>query len=203
MKILHLITSPAAENSFSIRLANSIIEKLQIDRPDSSVITRNLATDPLPHFDAIHLNSLITPTEEHTSEMTEVTSKTDELIKELSEADAVVIGVPMYNFGIPSTLKTWIDFISKPGKTFNYTENGPVGLLQEKPIFLAIATGDVYSKEEFKMLDHTETYLRTILGDFLGMKNIKAIRIEGMASSQFKDTAAEKASNHVLNEVTW
>ena len=203
MKILHIITSAAAENSFSISLGKSIIEKLQIEQPHSIVNVRNLAINPLPHFDAIHLASLFTATEAHTLEMTEVTLKADELIQELLEADAVVIGVPMYNFGIPSTLKSWIDFISKPGKTFNYTETGPVGLIPDKPVFLAIATGDIYSDEAFKMLDHTETYLRTILGGFLGMKNIKALRVEGMASSEFKDTALEKASLNVLKEVTW
>lgn len=203
MKILHIITSPAAKNSFSIKLGNSIIEKLQTEKPGSILKVRNLAADPLPHFDAIHLDSLFVPAENHTLEMTEITLKTDELIEELLEADAVVIGVPMYNFGIPSTLKSWIDFISKPGKTFNYTAAGPVGLIPDKPIFLAIATGDIYSNDELKMFDHTETYLRTILGDFLGMKNIKAVRIEGMASSQYKDTALDRASQDVFKEVMW
>lgn len=203
MKILNIITSPAGENSFSIKLANAIIGKLQSEKPDSSIKIRNLAVDLLPHFDAVHLNSLYIPTEDHTLEMTNITAKTDELISELLEADVVVIGVPMYNFGIPSTLKSWIDFITKPGKTFNYTENGHIGLIPDKRIFLAISTGDIYSNGALKMLDHTETYLRTILGDFLGMNNIKVIRLEGIALSQFKDTALEKALEDVSKQVTW
>ena len=202
MKILNIITSVSGENSYSVKLADFIILKLLIDQPNSIVKTRNLVTDPLPHFDEVHLKSLLTPVEDHNSEMIDISIKTDELINEILEADALVIGVPMYNFGIPSTLKAWIDFISKPGRTFKYSKEGPIGLLPDKPVFLAISSGDVYTSGELKSFDHTEAYLRTMLGDFLGMKNIKAIRIEGVANPDFKEKALEKTLQEITDLVT-
>ncbi len=132
MNILHIITSPAADNSFSIRLGNALIENIKQNNPDSTVTTRNLATDPLPHYDIVHLGSIYTPKKNHTPEMAEVAQKSDEVINELLNADVIVIGVPMYNYGIPSTLKSWIDYIARPGKTFSYSEKGPEGLVKGK-----------------------------------------------------------------------
>tara|TARA_R110002073_G_scaffold294860_6_gene460670 strand:+ start:2234 stop:2794 length:561 start_codon:yes stop_codon:yes gene_type:complete len=174
MKILHIISSPAGENSFSINLGNAIVDKLKSEKLDSIVITRNLAAQPLPHYDAVHQSTLYTPIEEQTQEQLEVTNRSNEAIAELLEADVVVIGVPMYNYGIPSTLKSWIDYIARPGKTFAYSEAGPEGLVKGKTAYLAISTGGIYTSGQMKTWDHTENYLKTLLGDFFGM-DVKAI----------------------------
>ena len=200
MNILHIITSPSAANSFSINLGNAIVEKLRKANPDSSLVIRNLAAQPLPHYDAVHQNSIFTPIEDQSPEEVAVTNKSDEVIAELLAADVIVIGVPMYNFGIPSTLKSWIDYIARPGKTFNYTAAGPTGLVTGRTAYLAISTGDVYSTQELKDWDHTENYLRTVLSSFLGL-NIQTVRVEGTVLPGIKEHALERAMQSVMEIV--
>ena len=196
MKILHLISSPRGEASFSIKLGNALIEKLQGANPDSSVKVHNLAKTPFPHLEEAHLNSFFTPAESRTPDMLEAVKHSDDAIAELQDADTIVIGVPMYNFSIHSTLKAWIDHIARAGFTFRYTENGPEGLVKNKKVYLAIATGGIYSEGAMKAYDFTEPYLRSVLG-FLGMTDITAYRVEGVNMPQYKDTALEKAISSI------
>lgn len=192
MKILHLISSPRSEASFSIKLGNAIVEKLQAANPDSTVKVHNLVKTPFPHLEEVHLNSFFTPKESHTPELTEAVKHSDDAIAEIMDADVLVIGVPMYNFSIHSTLKAWIDHIARAGKTFRYAENGPEGLVKNKKVYLAISTGGVYSEEPMKAYDFTEPYLRVVLG-FLGMTDLTAFRVEGVSVPDLKDQALEKA----------
>ena len=192
MKILNLISSPRGDASFSIKLGDAIIEKLQAANPGSTVKVHNLVKTPFPHLEEVHLNSFFTPKENHTPEMTEAIKHSDQAIAEITDADVIVIGVPMYNFSIHSTLKAWIDHLARAGKTFQYTANGPEGLVKNKKVYLAIATGGVYSDGPMKAYDFTEPYLRTILG-FLGMTDVTAFRVEGVNMPDLKDQALEKA----------
>lgn len=129
MKILHLISSPRGNESYSIKLGNAIVEKLLTANPGSSVKTHDLVNKPFPHLEEAHLASFFTPAEQHTPELAEAIKHSDEALQELFEADVLVIGAPMYNFSIPSSLKAWIDHIVRAQKTFKYGENGPVGLV--------------------------------------------------------------------------
>ncbi len=192
MKILNLISSPRGGASFSIKLADAVIEKLQSANPGSTVKVHDLVKTPFPHLEEVHLNSFFTPKENHTPEMTEAIKHSDEAIAEVTDADVIVIGVPMYNFSIHSTLKAWIDHLARAGKTFQYTANGPEGLVKNKKVYLAIATGGVYSDGPMKAYDFTEPYLRTVLG-FLGMTDVTAFRVEGVSVPDLKDQALEKA----------
>ncbi|MEX8547683.1 MAG: FMN-dependent NADH-azoreductase [Mucilaginibacter sp.] len=192
MKILNLISSPRGGASFSIKLADAIIEKLQAANPGSTVKVHDLVKTPFPHLEEVHLNSFFTPKENHTPEMTEAIKHSDQAIAEITDADVIVIGVPMYNFSIHSTLKAWIDHLARAGKTFQYTANGPEGLVKNKKVYLAIATGGVYSDGPMKAYDFTEPYLRTVLG-FLGMTDVTAFRVEGVNMPDLKDQALEKA----------
>ena len=192
MKILNLISSPRGDASFSIKLGDAIIQKLQAANPGSTVKIHDLVKTPFPHLEEVHLNSFFTPKENHTPEMTEAIKHSDQAIAEITDADVIVIGVPMYNFSIHSTLKAWIDHLARAGKTFQYTANGPEGLVKNKKVYLAIATGGVYSEGSMKAYDFTEPYLRTILG-FLGMTNVTAFRVEGVNMPDLKDQALEKA----------
>ncbi|HEV8083025.1 MAG TPA: NAD(P)H-dependent oxidoreductase [Chitinophagaceae bacterium] len=201
MKILHLISSPRGAASMSIKLGNAIIERLETENPGSSLKVRNLAETTFPHLEEVHLNSFFTPAENHTPELTEAIKHSDEAIAELKDADAIVIGVPMYNFSIHSTLKAWIDHIARVGKTFNYTEKGPEGLINGKKVYLAISSGGVYSQGPMKAYDFTETYLRSVLG-FLGMTDITAFRLEGLSVPGIKDNAWHKALQNIENEFT-
>jgi len=180
MNILHLTSSPRGEASVSIKLGNAIVEKLRSSSNEpSSVKTRNLASNPFPHLEEVHLNSFFTPVENHTPEQAAAVKHSDQAIAEIREANVIVIGVPMYNFGIHSTLKAWIDHIARAGQTFKYTDKGPVGLIENKKVYLAIATGGIYSQGTMKAFDFTEPYLRAVFG-LLGMSDIIAFRAEGI-----------------------
>jgi FMN-dependent NADH-azoreductase len=192
MKILHLISSPRGAASFSIKLGNAVVEKLQAENAESTVKVHNLIDTPFPHLEEAHLNSFFTPAESRSPEQAEAVKHSDQAVAELFDADTIVIGVPMYNFGIHSTLKAWIDHIARAGITFRYSEKGPEGLVKNKKIYLAISTGGVYSEGPMKSYDFTEPYLRAVLG-FLGMTDITAFRVEGVNMPDLKDSALEKA----------
>lgn len=196
MKILHLISSPRGEASFSIKLGNAIVEKLVAAHPGSTVKTHNLVSTPFPHLEEVHLNSFFTPVENHTPEQKAAIKHSDDAIAELFEADTIVIGAPLYNFNIHSTLKAWIDHIARAGKTFSYSEAGPKGLVENKKIYVAISSGGVYTEGPYKAYDFIEPYLRGVLG-FLGMTNITFYRVEGVNMPALKDTALEKAINSI------
>ncbi|MEO6685648.1 MAG: NAD(P)H-dependent oxidoreductase [Dyadobacter sp.] len=192
MKILHIISSPRGEASQSIQLGEAIIKKLLVKHKEASVKVQNLTSGSLPYLDGSHIQAFNTPPEVRSEQQLEAIQPSDILIAELLEADIVVIGAPMYNFGIPAVLKSWIDHIARAGVAFIYTANGPVGLIQGKKVFLAMATGGVYSEGDNKSIDFIEPYLRTSLG-FVGMTDVTAFRIEGVVISALKDKAMEVA----------
>ncbi|MNR01030.1 FMN-dependent NADH-azoreductase [compost metagenome] len=192
MKILHLISSPRGEASFSVKLGDAIVEKLQAANPGSTVSISHLTNTPFPHFEEVHIISFFTPAENHTPQLAEAVQHSNESIAELKAADAIVIGVPMYNFGIHSTLKAWIDHVARAGQTFSYSENGPEGLVKGKKVYLAISSGGVYSDGPMKAYDFTESYMRSVLG-FLGMVDVTAYRVEGLSLPNLKDEALDKA----------
>lgn len=196
MKILHLISSPRGEASVSIKLGNAIIEKLQEANPGSSVKVRDLTKNPFPHLEEIHLNSFFTPAESRSPELLAAVKHSDDAIAELRAADVIVIGLGMYNFSIHSSLKAWIDHVARSGETFSYSENGPEGLIKNKKVYLAIATGGVYSDGPMKAYDSTEPYLRVILG-FMGMTDITVYRAEGLAMPDLQEKALAKAIDSI------
>lgn len=192
MKILHLISSPRGDASFSTKLGDAIIQKLKSANPGASVKMHNLTNTPFPHLEEVHLHSFFTPVEQRTPAQISAIKHSDDAIAEINDADILVISVPMYNFGIHSTLKAWIDHIARAGVTFAYTENGPVGLIKNKRAYLAIATGGIYSEGAYKSYDFTEPYLRTVLG-FIGISDVMTFRVEGLNIPEVKETAMDKA----------
>ncbi len=195
-KILNIVSSVKGKDSFSLKLSNAIIEKLAGDYPGSTVHTRDLAKNPIPHFEEAHLGSFYTPEEHRTKDQKDALTHSDQAIKEIMEADILVIGVPLYNFGVPSTLKSWIDQVARVGVTFKYTPTGLEGLIKNKKAFLAISSGSVYSEGPMKSFDFTENYLRAILG-FLGITDVTAFRIEGTAMPEQKEAAIAKAFGQI------
>lgn len=192
MKILHLISSPRGEASFSVKLGKAIVSELQSAHPDHTLITHDLTATPFPHLEEAHITSFFTPEEKRTPELVEAVKHSDKAIAELMNADTIVIDAPMYNFGIPSTLKTWIDHVARAGKTFKYDGKTPEGLVKNKKVYLAISSGGVYSEGFMKAYDFTESYLRAVLG-FMGMTDIKAFRVEGIKVPGLQETALNKA----------
>jgi FMN-dependent NADH-azoreductase len=194
MNILHIVSSARGPESFSHKLGDAIVEKLKGASPESDVVVHDVAALPFPHLGAAQLASFFTPEDMRTPELVATVAESDSAIDELMKADTVVIGVPMYNFGIPSTLKSWIDHIARAGKTFSYSESGPEGLVKNKKVYLAISSGGIYSEGTMKAFDYTESYLRSVLG-FLGMTDIQVVRVEGVNIPGIQEAALEKAVN--------
>ncbi|MCW3083482.1 MAG: FMN-dependent NADH-azoreductase [Bacteroidetes bacterium] len=197
-KILHIISSVKGKDSFSIKLADALIDKLSSVYRVENVHTHDLTKSPFPHLEETHLGSFYTPDEARTAEQKEAVSHSEQSVKELMEADIIVIGVPIYNFNIPSTLKAWIDHVVRAGFTFSYKDGVPKGLFTDKKVFLAISSGGVFSDGPLKNYDFAEPYLRYILG-FIGLTDITTFRIEGMMMPEFKDIAVQKAIDSINN----
>src|ERR1700749_170523 len=123
-KILHIISSPKGEASSSIKLGNAIIDKIKAEYPGSTVTTKDLTKNPYPHLEEATLAAFFTPAENHTDENKEAIKHSEEAVAELMDADVIVISAPLWNFSIPSVLKSWIDHIARAGKTFKYSETG-------------------------------------------------------------------------------
>lgn len=187
--ILYVTSSPRGGDSYSNRVAARVLNELEQAHPGATVVVRDVARDPLPHVDEDFVAALRSPEGPSTARQQGIIAKSDALIDELLAADIVVIAAPMYNFGIPSTLKAWIDYVARAGRTFRYTEKGPEGLVKGKKVILIHARGGIYSSGPAQAMDHQGTYLRSLLG-FLGVTDIESIDVEGVA---YGPEAAEKA----------
>ncbi|WP_207420141.1 FMN-dependent NADH-azoreductase [Desertivirga brevis] len=190
--ILHLISSPRQDASVSIQLGRAIVEKLQQKYPGSKVNEVNLLNENIPHLDAPHLQSFFTPEEQLTSDDRDNILYSDKSISELMEADVIVLGAPMYNFTIHSSLKAWIDHVARSGKTFRYSQEGPEGLVKSKKVYIAVATGGVYSSGPYAPYDFVVPYLKSVLG-FLGMTDVTVYRAEGLNIPGIQENALDKA----------
>jgi len=196
-RILHLISSPRGPESLSIKLAEATITKIQQQYPGSTVDTVNLIETNVPHLDTAHLRSFYTPAEQLTPEDQDAIQYSDQAISQLIAADIIVIGAPLYNFGIHSSLKAWIDHIARAGKTFSYGEQGPEGLVKNKKVYIAMSSGAVYSEGLYKTYDFVSGYLTSVLG-FLGMTDLTVFRVEGVNIPGIKENALDKAIESIV-----
>lgn len=195
--ILHIISSPRGDASNSIKLGNAIVEQLKAKNPGASVQVKDLTQSPFPHLEEVHLNAFHTPITQHSAADKEAILHSNQAIEEIFQADILVIGAPMYNFGLSSTLKAWFDHIARAGITFKYTNHGPEGLILGKKVYLAICTGGIYSSEENERTDYLTPYLSFML-NFLGMDDVTVFRAEGFSIKQFQGTALEKAIDSIV-----
>ncbi|HEY6898926.1 MAG TPA: NAD(P)H-dependent oxidoreductase [Rhodocyclaceae bacterium] len=176
MNILQINASARREGANSTRVANAIVARLQAAQPDAGLSLRDLAVTPHPVLDEAALGALFTPAEKRSAEQAARVALDDALIAEVQAADVIVLGVPMYNFGVPAQLKHWIDAIARNGVTFRYTEKGPQGLLQGKTVYVGLARGGRYRGTA---ADSQVPYLKTVLG-FLGLTDVHFIYAEGL-----------------------
>ncbi|MFA6311966.1 MAG: NAD(P)H-dependent oxidoreductase [Sterolibacterium sp.] len=176
MNILQINSSARREGANSTRLANSIAARLLSSNPEARLTLRDLAAKPHPVLDEAALGALFTPAEQRTPAQAERVALDDVLIAEIQAADVLVLGVPMYNFGVPAQLKNWIDAIARVGVTFRYTESGPEGLLKGKKVFVALARGGRHRGTD---ADSQVPYLKTVLR-FIGMSDVQFIYAEGL-----------------------
>ncbi|WP_324678377.1 FMN-dependent NADH-azoreductase [Hymenobacter sp. GOD-10R] len=192
MHILHIISSPRGNAAFSIQLCNAVIDKLLAANPGSTVQVYDLTNKSFPHMEEVYLQAINTPAEQHTPAQQDAVRHSDDAIAALQAADTIVIGAPMYNFGISSTLKAWLDHIVRARVTFRYTEHGPQGLVENKKVYIVTSSGGIYSEGPMASYDFVVPYLRAVLGT-LGMTDLTVVRVEGTAIPGVQDTAMEKA----------
>jgi FMN-dependent NADH-azoreductase len=196
-QILLVTTSPRGSDSYSNQIARALVAKLQAETPGAKLVARDFAAAPLPHVGEDYVVGRMLPVEQRNAGQAASVALSDTLIAELFASDTIVIASPMYNFGVPSTLKAWIDHLARAGQTFSYGATGPVGLVTGKKVYLIEARGGVYSEGPMGGYNFQEPYLKTVLS-FLGMTDVEAIAIEGVA---YGPEAAEKAVNGALGKV--
>lgn len=175
-QILHIDSSLFSEGGVSSTLATRFVEALRNRDPDIRVVRRDLSTEGIPHLDGDRLRAISTPAEQRDSSQRAVAEYADRLIREIQDADILVLGVPMYNFAIPSTLKAWFDYIARAGVTFRYTENGPEGLLKGKKAYVFTSRGGLHAG---KQTDSQTPFVRTMLS-FLGVDEVEFVYAEGL-----------------------
>ncbi|MDI1227228.1 MAG: FMN-dependent NADH-azoreductase [bacterium] len=176
--ILVIDSSPNGANSLSRKLAADTVAQLQAKYPGSTVRTRDLDKNPLPHLTGTTVAAFFTPPDSLTPELAAAIKLSDAATDELLAADIIVIGAPMWNFSIPSVLKAWIDHVVRRGRTFAYSATGAEGLAKGKTVFLALSRGAKYAEAPYKQMEFHETYLRGVLG-FIGITDVHAIIAEG------------------------
>lgn len=200
--LLQLNTSLFASGGQSTGLANGFVAGWRVANPTSNVIVRDLATDPVPHLTAERFGAFLAKPDERTAEQQAVAAYSDNLIDELKRADVIALGLPMYNFGVPSTLKAYFDHIARAGVTFNYTASGPVGLLGGRKVYVFAARGGLYAGSP---LDTQTAYVRDFFA-FLGITEVELIYAEGLAISESSKEAAlagARKSVEMLTQREW
>jgi FMN-dependent NADH-azoreductase len=175
MKILQIKSSVFSGNGQSSRLADQFVSGLLEQHSRAEVVERDLAAEPVPHFDGARAAAFFAKPEERSADQKAVIAYSDVLIKELRDADVLVLGLPMYNFGVPSQLKAWFDHLARAGETFKYTDKGAVGLVTGKQAYVFAARGGVYGE------GHSQTqFVREFLG-FIGITDVTFVYAEGLA----------------------
>jgi FMN-dependent NADH-azoreductase len=189
MRLLHVDSSILGAHSVSRTLSADIVEAERRRTPGLVVIYRDLAAEPLQHISGEHLAARPGATAELQLDVERGRADLEEFLA----ADIVVVGVPMYNFSVPSQLKAWIDRISVKGKTFAYSEQGPRGLAGGKRVIVASSRGGLYGAETARAaFDHQETYLRTIF-EFFGITDVTFIRAEGVNMPEHRQHSIDTA----------
>ena len=188
--LLKINASLFSGNGQSSQLTERFVTAWQTRHPDTRVIERDLAANPVPHLDGARFMSFLAKPGERSAEQQAVVDFSDALIAELRTADTIVIGLPMYNFGIPSQLKAYFDHIARAGVTFRYTATGPEGLLTGKKAYILAARGGIYAGTP---KDSQTAYVRDFLG-FIGITDVEFIYAEGLnMGDESKNAALTKA----------
>lgn len=199
--ILHIDSSPLGGNSVSRKLTAKIVAELTAKHPDSKVVTRDLAANPVPHLDAGTIGAMFTPADQRNDASKNAIQLSEDAVEEVLAADVIVIGAPMWNFGVPSVLKAWIDHVARAGRTFRYNAQGQIESLvpPNKKVIIVSSRGGIYSDGPMKAMDHQESYLTAVLG-FIGLHDVSFVRAEGVAmGDEAKQNAFAVAEGHVAD----
>jgi FMN-dependent NADH-azoreductase len=174
--LLQINASLFAEHGQSTRLSKQFAAAWCAAHPGTKVVVRDLAENPVPHLDAKRFGAFLAKPEQRSAEQQAVVEFSDSLIEEIRQADVIVLGLPMYNFGVPSTLKAYFDHIARAGVSFRYTESGPVGLLGGKKVYVFAARGGRYAGTP---TDTQTAYVRDFLR-FIGLDDVEFVYAEGL-----------------------
>jgi FMN-dependent NADH-azoreductase len=193
--LLQIKASINSDNGLSSRLANQFVAEFRKNRPDARVLVRDVAaSDPVPHLNSERFAAFLARPEARDPSQHAVVAYSDALIEEIKRADMIVIGLPMYNFGVPSQLKAYFDHIARAGITFSYSATGPVGLLTGKKVYVFAARGGQYAGTP---LDTQTNYVRDFLA-FLGMSDVQFVYAEGLAiSPESREAGLAKAAAEI------
>jgi FMN-dependent NADH-azoreductase len=193
--LLQINASINHDSGLSSQLANQFVAAFQARHPEANIVVRNVAAaDSVPHLNAERFGAFITQAENRSAAQHAVVAYSDSLIDELRRADVIVLGLPMYNFGVPSQLKAYFDHVARAGVTFKYTEKGPVGLLTGKKVYVFAARGGLYAGTP---MDTQTSYVRDFLR-FLGITDVEFVYAEGLAiSAQSKEAGLAKAAAEI------
>lgn len=177
LAVLKIDSSSRYDDSQSRQLTKTILDGITQVNPATEIIERDVAKG-LPFIDEEWVTANATPTDQRTAPQQQVLQRSDELVAEVQCADLIVIGAPIYNFGVPATLKAWIDLVARPGVTFRYTKNGPQGLLENKRAIVAVTSGGTRVGSD---IDFVSGYLQHYLG-FLGIDDVTIVAADGLNS---------------------
>ena len=195
--LLNIEMSVFGPGGQSSQLADRFVERWISNDPSTEVTSRDLAAAPIPHLDGAAFSGFVSAPEDRTAAQKAAVILSDELIAEVKAADVIVIGMPMYNLGVPSTFKSWIDHIARAGETFSYTPTGPLGLLPGKKVFVLAARGGIYQDTP----NDTQTpYLRNIFG-LMGITDITFVNAEGLAMGDEAKAEALTAAHARIAEL--
>ncbi len=196
--VLQINSSMHGEAGQSTRLADELVARLQQQNPAFKRVVRDLAGEPVPHLDANRFAAFTTPAGERDAQQQALVSQSDRLISELREAEVIVVGLPMYNFGVPSQLKAYFDHVARAGETFRYSDKGPIGLLEGKRAYVLATRGGQYAGTP---LDTQTGYVRDFLR-FIGIEQVEFIYAEGLATGDENRDSALAAARSSIQALT-
>ncbi|MEH6444010.1 MAG: NAD(P)H-dependent oxidoreductase [Oceanospirillaceae bacterium] len=197
MNILQINSSPMGENSVSKGLTTRFVAQLTERLNTAEVVSRDLADTNTPPLTAATVGAFYTPVAALADDQKALISLSNELVAELEAAQVIVIGAPMHNFSVSGQLRAYIDQIARVGRTFQYTENGPQGLLKDKKVFVMVTTGGNYTSEPLSSMDHLTPYLATVLG-FIGLTDVTFIQCPSMAANEEAKASSIAAANEEI-----
>ncbi len=195
--LLHIKASLFADHGQSSQLSDAYVAAWRQRHAEGQVITRDFARAPMPHLDGATLEAFVTPPAQRNAAQQAAVDHSDRLIAELALADVVVIGLPMYNLGMPSMLKAWFDHVMRAGKTFRYTEAGPQGLLAGKKAVVFATRGGRYAGTAG---DVQTQYVRNLLG-FIGISDVEFVYAEGLSMGQAAKAAGLAQAHEAMAEL--
>jgi len=194
--VLYIKSSPRGDESFSTKLAEELIKKIEDKYGELYITKLDFAQRPPSHLSGQHLGAIFTPVEHQSDEQKDCLKESDTYVEQLKANDTIIISYPVWNFLVPSCLKAWIDQIVRTGVTFHYNGHVPEGLITGKKVYLVLARGgmypDVFDNNIDSLYDFSIQYMQTVLS-YIGMKDVVVIKADGLAMPDVKDKAMEKA----------